>query len=117
LAFGGDGVQRPMQDQGVNVLDPADYYTTGLDQHIAAVVIGWDTEFGHKKIQLAAEALQDGAKLYCTSVATHFAAEHRMNVGVSGFITMGLAHVAGVDFELVGKPSASAIDAISLAMS
>lgn len=116
LAFGGDGIQLPMQQQDVNVVDPTELFESGIDQDIAGVVIGWDTNFGQQKIQLAAEAIKRGAKLYCTSIATHFAASHRMNVGISGFITMGLVHVTGVDYELVGKPSESAMESISTAM-
>lgn len=112
LAFGGDGLTVPLAQAGVELIDIDAALETGAE-NVAAVVIGWDTNFDRAKIQLAAEALQTGAVLYCTSDAPAFASQGRLNVGVSGFITAGLTHVAGVSHEVVGKPSTAAMETIA----
>lgn len=108
LAFGGPGVVDPLRDAGADVADVDEAMREG-PRGIDAVVIGWDTEFGRVKIQAATEALRDGAALYCTSDAPAFASRGRVNVGVSGFIAVGLQHVSGTPYELVGKPSPDAM--------
>lgn len=115
LAFGGDGVLSPLRDAGVTVIDVDDAIAHGPGE-VAAVVIGWDTEFGRAKIQAAAEALRSGAALYCTSSAPAFASRGRMNVGVAGFIAAGLEHVSGAASVLVGKPSPAAMDQVARAL-
>lgn len=65
---------------------------------------------------MASEAIFAGAKLYCTSFASYFASEDRLNVGISGFITAGLVHVTGAEVHVVGKPSLPAIESISAVM-
>ena len=115
LVFGGEGVKSPFRKLGLNTMVPEEQFD-GLKEQPVGVVIGWDTEFGLHKAQIAAEAIIAGAKLFCTSFASFFASKTRLNVGISGFITAGLMHVTGCEVEVLGKPSQSAIDAICLAM-
>ncbi|WP_166791815.1 HAD-IIA family hydrolase [Cryobacterium frigoriphilum] len=112
LVFGGSGVVDDFERRGLNLID-IDRALAGAPTNAAAVVIGWDTEFGKDKIQLAAEAVLAGAKLYCTSDAPSFASKERLNVGVSGFITVGLSHVTGRPYRVLGKPSEEAIKVVS----
>ena len=58
--------------RGVNLVD-IDAAIKGSKPEVAAVVIGWDTDFGKPKIQVAAEAILAGADLYCTSFSPAFA--------------------------------------------
>lgn len=111
LVFGGDGVIEPFAAQGIPMVDMAEALA-GRAGGVAAVVIGWDTEFGREKIVAAAEAVLAGAELYTTSAAPTFASHERLNVGVSGFIAAGLTHVTGRDYKILGKPSKEAFDAI-----
>ena len=74
-----------------------------------AVMVGWDVDFGRAKLQIAAEALLAGAELYCASDVPFFASQHRLNVGVSGFIASGLEYVSGQKREVLGKPSHDAV--------
>jgi ribonucleotide monophosphatase NagD (HAD superfamily) len=113
LVFAAEGMLDDFRERGVNVVDvPA--AIEGAEHGAVAVVIGWDTNFGKDKIQLAAEAIRDGAELYCTSYAPMFASADRLNVGVSGFITSGLLFVTGKkDFEILGKPSQHSMNVVS----
>ena len=113
LVFAAEGMLEDFRERGVNVVDvPA--AIKGAKRGAVAVVIGWDTNFGKDKIQLAAEAIRDGAELYCTSYAPMFASADRLNVGVSGFITSGLMFVTGKkDFEILGKPSQHSMNVVS----
>jgi len=113
MVFGAEGMLDDFRERGVNVVDIPQAIAGG-EHNAVAVVIGWDTEFGQSKIQLAAEAIRDGADLYCTSYAPMFASADRLNVGVSGFITSGLMFVTGkTDFEILGKPSQHSMMVIS----
>lgn len=111
LVFGGKGVAEPFTARGVEMVD-VDEAIAGRSGDVAAVVVGWDTEFGRSKIVAAAEAVLSGAELYTTSAAPTFASHERLNVGVSGFIAAGLTHVTGRQFKVLGKPSAEAFQAI-----
>lgn len=116
LVFAAGGMFEDFKERGVNVVD-VDAAIAGAPHGAKAVVIGWDTNFGKDKIQLAAEAIRDGAELYCTSYAPMFASQDRLNVGVSGFITSGLVFVTGKeDFEVLGKPSQHSMDVVSRAL-
>ncbi|WP_166788233.1 HAD-IIA family hydrolase [Cryobacterium glaciale] len=112
LVFGGNGVLDDFEHRGLNLVD-IDRALTGAPTRAAAVVIGWDTAFGKDKIQVAAEAILAGAKLYCTSDAPSFASKDRLNVGVSGFIAAGLSHVTDRPYRVLGKPSEESINVLS----
>jgi HAD superfamily hydrolase (TIGR01450 family) len=113
LVFAAEGMLEDFRERGVNVVD-VPTAIKGAKHDAVAVVIGWDTNFGKDKIQLAAEAIRDGAELYCTSYAPMFASADRLNVGVSGFITSGLMFVTGKkDFEILGKPSQHSMNVVS----
>lgn len=113
LVFGAEGMLADFRERGVNLVDVATA-RHGAETGAKAVVVGWDTDFGKAKIQLAAEAILAGAELYCTSYARAFASKDRLNVGVSGFITEGLRFVTGIEsFEVLGKPSPHAMQIIS----
>ena len=113
MMFGGEGMLYDFVKRGVNLVD-IDAAIKGSKPEVAAVVIGWDTDFGKPKIQVAAEAILAGAALYCTSFSPAFASKDRLNVGVSGFITAGLLFVTETtEFEVLGKPSQHSMNIIS----
>ena len=112
LVFGGDGVLHDFEKRGLNIVDQ-DSALAGVATHAVAVVVGWDIDFGRAKLQVAAEAIAAGAELFCTSDAPMFASHDRLNVGVSGFIVTGLAHVTGKPYSVLGKPSPEAMTVIS----
>lgn len=112
LVFGGPGVQHDFLTRGLDVVD-LDRALAGEPTNAAAVVIGWDVEFGRNKLQIAAEAVLAGAPIYCTSDARSFASEHRLNVGVSGFIAAGLSHVTQRPYRVLGKPAPEAFEVLT----
>ncbi len=115
LVFGGEGMVDDFRARRVTMVD-LDAHASGGESGAAAVVVGWDPDFTRAKVQFAAEAILAGAALYCTSDAPAFASHHRLNVGVSGFITAGLAHVTGATWTVLGKPSAYALDTVCRAL-
>jgi HAD superfamily hydrolase (TIGR01450 family) len=112
MVFGGDGMHHDFIKRGMNVVDLESAYA-GIPSNAAAVVIGWDVDFGRAKLQVAAEAVLAGAELYCTSDSPSFASQERLNVGVSGFIVTGLSHVTSQPYQILGKPSAEAMSVVS----
>lgn len=112
LVFGGDGMHHDFRKRGVDVVN-VEKALADRKAEASAVVIGWDTDFGRAKLQLAAAAVRGGAKIYCTSDAPTFASSSWPNVGVSGFIAVGLSHVTRQPYEVLGKPSANAMDLIA----
>jgi 4-nitrophenyl phosphatase len=106
LAFGGAGVTEPLYAQDVELV--------GLDQHqrAAAVLIGWDTEFGVAKLDAACRAVWNGAELLVTSDSRWLASENGRHVGVAGAISAGIRHVTGVEAKVLGKPSELAMKAV-----
>ncbi|WP_298044920.1 HAD-IIA family hydrolase [uncultured Citricoccus sp.] len=111
LAFGGPGVTEPLSARGIDLVE-LEEAAAGRAGEVAAVVVGWDTEFVRSKIVAASEVILSGAELYTTSAAPTFASHERLNVGVSGFIAAGLTHVTGRPYRVLGKPSAEAFQAI-----
>ncbi|MBK5238481.1 MAG: HAD hydrolase-like protein [Actinomycetales bacterium] len=112
IVFGGDGMQHDFIKRGMNVVDLESAYA-GTPTNAAAIVVGWDVNFGRAKLQVAAEAVLAGADLYCTSDSPTFASHERLNVGVSGFIVTGLSHVTGKPYRILGKPSEEAMSVVS----
>ena len=112
LVFGGPGICDVFADRGVPMIDVEAALRDGpVDTPL--VVIGWDLTFGRDKLLVAAEAVKAGAHILVTSDAPTFASSRRMNVGVAGFVAAGLRHVTGQDYEIAGKPSASAMTMIA----
>jgi HAD superfamily hydrolase (TIGR01450 family) len=112
LVIGGDGLKHDFRTRGITLVDLESALAAGTSD-AAAVVIGWDTEFGRTKLELAAATVFRGASIYVTSDAPMFASKSRLNVGLSGFIATGLSHVTGQPYEVVGKPSMNAMDLIA----
>lgn len=107
LAFGGSGVVDVLRDAGVNVIDPFEHDAARRAQ---VVLVGWDVGFDQKRLQVAAEAVWNGAPLLVTSDAPAFATAGGRTAGLGGFIANGLAYVTGQPYEVLGKPSPAAID-------
>jgi HAD superfamily hydrolase (TIGR01450 family) len=112
MVFGGTGIVDDFIKRDVNIVD-LDKAIAGEPHDTKAVMVGWDVDFGRAKLQIAAEALLAGAELYCASDVPFFASQHRLNVGVSGFIASGLEYVSGQKREVLGKPSHYSMEIIS----
>ncbi len=77
------------------------------------VLVGWDVAFDQPKLQIAAEALWRGVPLLITSDAPFFATAGGRSAGLSGFIANGLSYVTGQPYEVLGKPSAAAVEVLA----
>lgn len=111
MVFSGEGMWQEFRAHGVTIVD-MEKGGSGAASGAVAVVIGWDPDFTHDKLQFAAEAVLAGALLYCTSDAPAFASNDRLNVGVSGFICAGLSYVTGAEWTVLGKPSVFALETV-----
>ncbi|MCH1865498.1 HAD-IIA family hydrolase [Nocardioides sp. CFH 31398] len=107
LAFGGSGVVQVLRDAGVTVIDPEE---RDAARRAEVVLVGWDVGFDQKRLQVAAEAVWNGAPLLVTSDAPAFATAGGRTAGLGGFIANGLSYVTGRSYEVLGKPSPAAID-------
>ena len=110
LAFGGPGVVDVLRDGGVNVLES---HEPEAARRAEVVLVGWDVAFDQPKLQTAAEALWRGVPLLITSDAPFFATAGGRSAGLSGFIANGLSYVTGQPYEVLGKPSAAAVDVVA----
>lgn len=105
LVFGTEAMLSEFAARGIAMVDHEAAFEHGPGADVAAVVVGWDENFGRAKIQIAVEAINAGADLFVTSAAATFASSGRVNVGVTGFIGAGLEHSTGKPFQVLGKPS------------
>lgn len=103
MVMGGDGLTQPLIDVGIEVVWPGD------DVDVDAILVGWYPEFSMKTIELACEAIWNGAKLYSSSDAIFFASSKGRALGTSRAIAAMLSSITGCRSELVGKPSLHAV--------
>ncbi len=106
LAFGDSGVVEVLAAAGVPLCP------TETPTEAAAVFVGWDSGFDRAKLQVAAEAIWAGAQLYLSSDGRSFAGRDVPIAGVAGAIGAGLTHVTGCTPEVLGKPSALAMQVV-----
>jgi 4-nitrophenyl phosphatase len=104
LVLGVEGVWRPIQEAGIEVVlspkrcDDAD-----------AVLIGWYPQFGLSDIDTACRAVWGGASLYVASTAAYVASREGRTVGISGAIAAAVRNVTGKRPMVLGKPSLQAL--------
>jgi HAD superfamily hydrolase (TIGR01450 family) len=106
MAFGGSGLLDVLKSYDIELVHPS---LEGNSKQPAAIIIGWDVGFDRDRLQIAADAIWDGADFLVTSDARRFATRTRPTVGLGGFIAKGLAYVTERDYEVVGKPSEAAM--------
>lgn len=111
LVLGGEGVWRPLQDVGIEVVlapercDDAD-----------AVLIGWHPKFTLSDLDAAARAVWAGAKPYTVSNAAYVASREGRALGMSGALAAALRNVTGKRATVIGKPSTQAMNCASKRM-
>jgi 4-nitrophenyl phosphatase len=108
LVLGGEGVWRPIQEAGIEVIlapnrcDDAD-----------AVLIGWYPQFGLADIDAACRAVSAGAALYTSSTAPYLASREGRTIGISGVLCAAIRNVTGKRAVVLGKPSIQAVQCAS----
>jgi HAD superfamily hydrolase (TIGR01450 family) len=107
LAFGNDGLLRPLLAAGVPLADLRQTNAVGV------VLIGADPEFTYPKLVAACRAVWAGAPLLVTSMAPYFAARDGRMPSTSGAIAAGIMHATGAEPIVVGKPSPLAMQVLA----
>jgi len=107
LALGVEGVWRPLQDAGLDVILPGDKDI--VPESADAVFVGWYREFHMDHIEAACEAVWNGAKVYGASMVPFFATRDGRALGSSRAICAMITSVTGKRASALGKPSAASL--------
>ncbi len=107
MVLGVEGVWRPIQDAGLNVILPsgAKYNPATVD----AVFVGWYREFHMDDIEAACEAVWAGAGLFVASLVPFFATQGGRALGSSRVIAAMITSVTDQHPIALGKPSIEAL--------
>jgi HAD superfamily hydrolase (TIGR01450 family) len=103
MALGNDGLAGPLRAAGLDVVPPA--RGTKAD----AVLAGWHPEFSLAELEVACEAVWQGARLFSCSQSLFFATAEGRAIGTSRAISAMIRSLTGCRVEIVGKPSAHAL--------
>ena len=105
LVLGCEGVWRPLQDAGIEVVLPADAQAANID----AVYVGWYKEFALADLDGACGAVWRGARLYSASMVPFFASAGGRAIGSSYVIAGMITRLTGARAKTLGKPSLEAM--------
>lgn len=108
MVFGADGTRVPLQDAGIDVVDP-----TADAGPVEAVLLGWTREFGAEQLEAVVQAVWDGAKPFAGSVAPYFAATKGRLLGISGAIAAALENATDTKVTVFGKPEVAGLEMIT----
>ncbi len=103
MVLGGEGVSRPLEDAGIEVVAPRG------KQEVDAVLAGWYREFTMECLEAAYHAVAAGAPYYSCSQAAFFATAGGRALGTSRVISAMVKDVTGCKVNVVGKPSLHAL--------
>jgi NagD protein len=103
LALGGEGLREPLENAGLEVIEPV-----GRPQ-ADAVLIGWYREFTMDGLEAACHAVWNGARVYSASQALFFATAGGKAMGTSRAIAAMLRELTGCRIHVIGKPSLDAL--------
>ena len=108
LVLGIEGVWKPLEEAGLEVILPA----TGAVRaaSVDAVFVGWYREFHMDHIEAACEAVWAGAGIYGASMVPFFATREGRALGSSRAICAMIRSVTGKHAVAIGKPSRTAMN-------
>jgi 4-nitrophenyl phosphatase len=104
LAIGGEGVWRPLAENGIDVV-----LTDAPASEVDAVYAGYHPDFGMQDIEAGCRACWGGAKLFVSSGVPYFATQGGRAIGISRVIGAAITNMTGRRFAVLGKPSAHAL--------
>lgn len=107
VVLGVEGVWRPIADAGLEVLLPGRDHARA--ERADAIFVGWYRQIDMDEIEVACNAIESGARLYCASMVPFFAARHGRALGSSRAISAMLTSVTGRRATPLGKPSLHAL--------
>lgn len=103
LLLGNEAVQESLADAGVNL--------TGDARAAQVVLLSRDTDMSYMDLALAADALQNGARLLALNLDTRVPSEGGRLMPGTGAIAAFLTFATGVEPAAVGKPARFFFDA------
>ncbi len=108
LVLGGEGVWRPLEAAGIEILLPGKP-SVEPGAVADAVYIGWFREFTMDDIEAACNAVWAGAKLFTSSMAPFFATANGRALGTSRAICAMITSITGQRATVLGKPALEAL--------
>ena len=107
MVLGNDGLTGPLRAAGIEVVPPAREQAgrAGVD----AVLAGWYREFSMDTLEVACDAVWQGARLFSCSQSVFFATADGKALGTSRAISAMIRSITGCRIEVVGKPSLHAL--------
>lgn len=108
LVLGVESVWAPLRDAGLEVLLPGDD-AVDPETRVDAVFAGWYREFSLDEIEVACEAVRNGAALYAASLVKSFRRGSHETIGSSRAICDIIEGVTGASAKAIGKPSSIAL--------
>lgn len=108
MVMGGDGTRVPVQDAGIEVIDP-----TADAPKVDAVLLGYTRDFGATELEAVVQAVWDGAKPFAGSVAPYFASSKGRMLGISGAIAAALENATDTKVTVFGKPETAGLEIVS----
>lgn len=109
LLLGTPGVGYCLNEVGIETVFHKD---DGADK-VDAVYVGWHPECGMKDIEVACNAIWNGAKLYVASNVPFFASTVGRTLGYCSAITASIRAITKAPMILTGKPSLDALRFVS----
>ena len=103
MVFGGEGMTRPLQDAGLEIVPPV-----GRPQ-ADAVFVGYHRDLTMDGLESACHAVWGGAKMFSASQTRFFATAHGRAIAPSRVISMMIKDMTGCRLNIVGKPSLDAL--------
>lgn len=103
MALGGEGVKRPLQEVGIELVPPK-----GRPQ-ADAVLAGWHPEFTMAELESACHAIWGGARMYSVSQTRFFATANGKALAPSRVMAAMIKDMTGCRVITVGKPSLDAL--------
>lgn len=103
MALGGDGLTRPLQEAGIELVPPK-----GRPQ-VDAVLAGWHPEFTMAELESACHAVWGGAGMFSASQTRFFATAAGKALAPSRVMSAMVKDMTGCRVITVGKPSLDAL--------
>ncbi|MDH4110195.1 MAG: HAD-IIA family hydrolase [Gammaproteobacteria bacterium] len=107
LVLGVEGVWQPLADAGLDVVLSSDE-RAGAGRY-DAVFIGWYRQIRMDEVEVACNAVWNGAGLYAASLVPFFASSHGRALGSSRAISAMITSITGKRATALGKPSPHAL--------
>jgi NagD protein len=107
LVLGVEGVWRPFQEAGLEVILPSDGVAD--PEKADAVFVGWYRQIHMDEVEAACNAVWAGAGLFAASLVPFFATQHGRALGSSRVICAMITSLTDEHPKVLGKPSVEAL--------